>query len=62
MKVHQALARGLADLGVEQLFGLIGDANLYLVDSYMRDCGGHYRAGRACRSASAWPRSRTGRR
>ncbi|MCK9516882.1 MAG: thiamine pyrophosphate-binding protein [Ottowia sp.] len=44
MKVHQAIARSLADLGVQQLFGLIGDANLYLVDSYMRDCDGHYTA------------------
>lgn len=44
MKVHQAIARSLADLGVEQLFGLIGDANLYLVDSYMRDCSGRYTA------------------
>lgn len=42
MKVHEAIARSLADLGVTQLFGLIGDANLFMVDSYIRDCGGRY--------------------
>lgn len=42
MKVYAAVARALADMGVEPLFGLIGDANLYLVDSYVRDCGGRY--------------------
>lgn len=42
MKVYEAIARSLADLGVKQLFGLIGDANLYMVDSYMRDCHGLY--------------------
>jgi thiamine pyrophosphate-dependent acetolactate synthase large subunit-like protein len=42
MKLHQALARALADHGVTTLFGLIGDANLFMVDSYIRDCGGRY--------------------
>lgn len=42
MKVHQAIAHGLADLGVRQLFGLIGDANLFMVDHFVRECQGHY--------------------
>lgn len=42
MKLHEALAKSLADHGVTTLFGLIGDANLYMVDSYVRDHGGQY--------------------
>ena len=42
MKVYQALARGLIELEVENLFGLIGDANLYMVDSYVRDYKGKF--------------------
>lgn len=40
--MHSAVALGLHDLGVETLFGLIGDANLYLVDSFIRETGGRY--------------------
>lgn len=39
MKVHEAIARGLVDAGTETLFGLIGDANLFLVDSFVRQRG-----------------------
>jgi thiamine pyrophosphate-dependent acetolactate synthase large subunit-like protein len=42
MKVHAAIARALVDLGVEKIFGLIGDANLYMVDSFIRDAGGKF--------------------
>lgn len=42
MKGHEAVARALMDLGTDPLFGLIGDGNLYMVDSYVRDCGGRY--------------------
>jgi acetolactate synthase-1/2/3 large subunit len=42
IKVHQAIAKALTDVGVVTLFGLIGDANLYMVDSFIRDCGGRY--------------------
>lgn len=42
MKVYEAIARALADLGVQQLYGLIGDGNLFMVDSYLRDCDGRY--------------------
>ena len=42
MKVQQAIARALLDTGAEQLYGLIGDANLFMVNSYINDCGGKY--------------------
>lgn len=41
-KVHQALARALADHGVETLFGLMGDGNLFMVDSFVREHGGRF--------------------
>lgn len=40
--VHAALARALQDQGVETLFGLMGDSNLFMVDHYVRELGGHY--------------------
>lgn len=42
MPVNAAIARDLHDRGVETLFGLIGDANLYMADSFVRDRGGRY--------------------
>ncbi len=42
MNVHSALARGLADHGVDTVFGLVGDANLFLVDSFVREQHGTY--------------------
>lgn len=36
IKVYQSLARGLSDNGIDTLFGLIGDANLFMVDEYTR--------------------------
>jgi thiamine pyrophosphate-dependent acetolactate synthase large subunit-like protein len=42
VKVHEALAAGLARHGVDTLFGLIGDANLFLVDSFVRRQNGTY--------------------
>ena len=42
LKVHQAVARSLVDNGVKTLFGLMGEGNLYLTDSFIRDCGGEY--------------------
>lgn len=38
MPLYAALARNLADLGVDTMFGVIGDANLFMVDSFVRDC------------------------
>ncbi|MEX0339030.1 MAG: thiamine pyrophosphate-binding protein [Arenibacterium sp.] len=42
LPVHAALARGLRDQGVETLFGLMGDANLFMVDHYVNRLGGRY--------------------
>jgi thiamine pyrophosphate-dependent acetolactate synthase large subunit-like protein len=42
MPVHAALAQGLLDLGVRDLFGVIGEGNLYVVDSFSRVLGGRY--------------------
>lgn len=42
MTVYRALARGLADHGVQTLFGLMGDANLFMADSFVRDQGGRF--------------------
>ncbi len=39
---YKAYAQNLRDLGVDTLFGLMGDANLYMADSFSRDCGGRY--------------------
>lgn len=39
IKLFEALAHGLADNGVDTLFGLMGDANLFMVDSYHRRAG-----------------------
>ena len=41
-RVHQVLARGIADLGVGTLFGLMGDGNLWLIDSFVKEQGGTY--------------------
>ncbi len=41
-KGHAAIARALRDNGVEVMFGVIGDANLYMVDSFVRDGGGRF--------------------
>ena len=42
MTVHAAIARDLTAHGVETMFGLIGDANLYIADSFVRDCSGRF--------------------
>ena len=42
LHVHQALARALKDHGVDTLFGLMGDANLFMADSFVRECGGQF--------------------
>lgn len=42
MNVYQAIARAVQDHGVATMFGLMGDANLFLVDSFVRDCGGQF--------------------
>lgn len=42
MYVHQSLARATYDHGSKTVFGLMGDANLFLVDSFVRDCSGTF--------------------
>ena len=42
LPVHAALATALKDEGVETLYGLMGDANLFMVDHYVRALGGRY--------------------
>jgi acetolactate synthase-1/2/3 large subunit len=42
MHVHQVIARTLADHGVDTVFGVLGDANLYLMDSFRREAGGRF--------------------
>ena len=42
MLVHEAVAAALADLGVDTMFGLIGDSNLFMVDRFVRQHQGRY--------------------
>lgn len=42
MLFHEALARALADHGVTHVFGVVGDANLFVMDSFQRETGGTY--------------------
>lgn len=39
---HQSIARAIEDHGIDTLFGLMGDANLFIVDHYVRACGGTF--------------------
>lgn len=60
MKVYEAIARGLSDLGCTELFGVLGDGCVYVIDSFRRDCKGHYVAavheGGAALMAQGWAR------
>jgi thiamine pyrophosphate-dependent acetolactate synthase large subunit-like protein len=42
MKGHDAIARALAEQGIDTVFGLIGDANLFIVDPLVRQQGVRY--------------------
>ena len=44
-KVHQAVARTLRDNAVDTMFGVMGDANMFMCDSFIRDCGGKFISG-----------------
>lgn len=39
MYVYQSIAQSLHEQGCETLFGLMGDANLFMVDHFVRSCG-----------------------
>ncbi|WP_299024112.1 thiamine pyrophosphate-binding protein [uncultured Sulfitobacter sp.] len=40
--VYQSIARAVKDHGSKKMFGLMGDANLFMVDSFVRDFGGDF--------------------
>ena len=40
--VFQNIAQAVSDHGVDTMFGLMGDANLFMVDSFVRDSGGRF--------------------
>lgn len=42
MHVYQGIAHAVCDHGIDTMFGLMGDANLFMVDSFVRDCGGRF--------------------
>lgn len=42
MRFHEAVGHALFDQGVATVFGLIGDANLYMMDSFQRCAGGRF--------------------
>ncbi|MFT7285968.1 MAG: acetolactate synthase-1/2/3 large subunit [Halieaceae bacterium] len=42
MKVHQAIARALIDNGIDTLFGLLGDANLFMLRSFAEEHNGRF--------------------
>ncbi len=60
MKVYEAIAHGLSDLGCTTLFGTLGDGCVYIIDSFRRDCNGHYvpavHEGGAALMAQGWAR------
>ncbi len=39
---HQSIAKSIADHEVQTIFGLLGDANLFLVDYFVRSCNGNF--------------------
>ena len=39
---YQSIARATHEHGVDTMFGLMGDANLFMVDSFVRDYGGRF--------------------
>ena len=40
--VYQSIAQSVVDHGLNRMFGLMGDANLFMVDHYVRACGGQF--------------------
>ncbi|MCV2882944.1 thiamine pyrophosphate-binding protein [Actibacterium sp. XHP0104] len=42
MYVYQSIAQSLCDHGFDTMFGLMGDANLFMVDHYVRSGGGTF--------------------
>lgn len=44
MLFHEAVARALSDQGIDDVFGVLGDGNLYMIDSFRRAAGGRFYA------------------
>lgn len=42
VKLYSAIAKALVDNGITTMFGVVGDANVYMVDSFRREHGGAY--------------------
>ncbi|MCU1364002.1 MAG: hypothetical protein JWM55_1830 [Acidimicrobiaceae bacterium] len=42
MRFYEAIARSLADHGVTVVFGVLGNGNLFIIDSFERDAGGKF--------------------
>ena len=42
MKLHEATAKALADNGIDTLFGVIGDANRFMVRAFVEEQGGRF--------------------
>ncbi|MEP1092071.1 MAG: thiamine pyrophosphate-binding protein [Rhizobiaceae bacterium] len=40
--VFRSIAKGVLNHDVDTMFGLMGDANLFMVDDYVRNCGGTF--------------------
>ena len=40
--VHAAIANALGGCGAKTMFGLLGDANLFMADAYVRTEGGRF--------------------
>lgn len=40
--VYQSIAQAACDHNIDTIFGLMGDANLFMVDHYVRECGGKF--------------------
>lgn len=40
--VYQSIAQSVLDHQIDTMFGLMGDANLFMVDHYVRNCGGEF--------------------
>jgi len=42
MYVYEALAQALYDNDIHEMFGVVGDANLFIIDSFRTAAGGRY--------------------
>ena len=61
MEGHDAIAKALSDQGIDTMFGVLGDGNLFIAESMMRNHGLHYVAAtheaNAVSMAEGWGRA-----